>query len=221
MNVLISGCSFSGCNWGLLNPNNQVTNVSVSAAGNFYINRSVIKNLYHNWDLIVVFFSGIYRIDCRVPKLYADAWLSNYDFKTNLDHNTYIHSGGILGSWTYMNSPLSKYFESQYKPMNFDYLEEQGVEPVIECLTKLEQSKKRYLWGWIYDTTQDYSMTSFGHSLGKIHRKWHEFEQFSHTKIESTPLEYCKENNLLDQDDFHPTIDGYNQFARSHVLTKI
>lgn len=221
MDILISGCSFSGSNWGLLTPNNTVRNLSAPGAGNSYISDSIIQNLHTKFDLVVVMFTGVYRVDLKIPKLIGDAWLGDYKFRTNLNQTCYVHGGGILGSWKYMSSKLSLYFESQYKAMDFEYLENQGVEPVLRCLQALEQSKQRYLWGWIYDIHQDYRSEPFGHSLGRVQQNWPKLQKFKQNQIYQTPYEYCKNNNLLDSDSFHPTIQGYQQFSQEFVLTKL
>lgn len=69
--LLVSGCSFTdGYEWpNLLFPTQefQIVNLAKSAAGNSYIASSIMYNLDCRPDFVNILWSGINRIDMRVP----------------------------------------------------------------------------------------------------------------------------------------------------------
>ena len=216
MRLLIAGCSFSGSNWGLLE-HHDITNVSAPGASNQYIADSIDFHLRDDFDLVVVLWSGVYRVDMIVPKQWADAHCGDYDFISHLGPKTYIHGGGIAGSWMSLGSTARNFFKSQYIGSDNSYLRDRGLKPVLDSLALMQHRGQPFLWGWIYDIERDYEQTSYGHCLGRL-GPVSELHRYQSCGINTTPLEWCQQHGQISQDGFHPTIAGYREFGERHIL---
>jgi hypothetical protein len=86
--VLVNGCSFTAessvKNWPKHLPDNwHIVNLAQHAAGNSYIcDSTIIETINHNYDLVLIMWSGLTRIDVPVNK---DTWDQFWFFKSKID----------------------------------------------------------------------------------------------------------------------------------------
>ena len=126
-NLLVSGCSYThNQTWPeMLIPNSKITNLGISSAGNEYIANSIIyqisKNNSNKPDFVFMLFSGINRIDLKVPKtkllddkniLYKKEVVGNSEYFLS-GHAVDVEKGWLSGynnikdpSWPTINSIL-------------------------------------------------------------------------------------------------------------------
>lgn len=226
--LLVSGCSFVNNSWfpramfgDEVYNKKKCTLLAEGGAGNQYISASIIESLNCDTEYVFVLFSGLGRIDVPVP-VAMETEIEEYWHKTKLNNKFWFHSGGFGGSWNWKGAEteyakwLRGYLEAQYKPMDYDYLADLSFTSITACLGLLEQKNIPYRWGFIYDIHTDYSstMSSLSAAISDTHPRLLDLPVES--KLDSTPHEWCKERNLLDQtDQFHPSADGYKKWADS------
>lgn len=184
-------------------------------AGNHYIAQSVLDNL-HDADRVFILWSGLHRIDVSLPKSLRDD-LGTYDHVHETRDELWFHSGGFAGSWHshsrhHYPDWLYQYIQAQYKSMDWQYLTHRSLSAIASCLAVLEMREIPYAFGFIYDIHRDYSDT---HSaLGTpvdITDPVYQLVPW-HRCLKTTPLEFCTEHGLLQDDGFHPTREGYRQW---------
>lgn len=223
MNILLSGCSYlanSILSELLSNRGHRVCSLAAPAAGNHYISDSIIKSYNSSIDYVFVMFSGLWRLDYQIPIEIGDLIIGDYRYSKNIDNSKYIFSGGLLGSWRHANldSTVHSYFDNQYRSVDVDYLSENSLVDVINCINFLEQQQVCYNWSFIYDIYQDYPNQP---SLGHVDRSNPIMDKINwQNYINDTPYEYAKLHNLLSEDFFHLTDLGYDRYFKS-ILPKL
>lgn len=189
--------------------NRKFVTYARGGAGNQYIADSILFNLKEDIDQVFVLWTGFNRIDVPFSnKLTFDKvkpW-----HQSQVGHANWLHSGGMQGGLSYDELPgwLDQYIKHQYLPLDWDYLVDQNLRHVVGCLNTLETLKINYVFGFIYDIYKDYSdRFCLGGAVPKNHRL---LESINWSKcISITPYEFCLEHNLLDDDNIHPSDQGY------------
>ena len=144
-NILISGCSFTASNnnhdWPANLIGHTVTNLAYPGAGNKYIADSIINKVSQtSYDLVLVMWSGITRLEFPV----ADAILfSDYVCKQNINHNWYIMSGGIAGSWQ-DHQMTTTLFKNIYKFLSDEQLAIMSLGEIIKLQGFLKNKNIKY-----------------------------------------------------------------------------
>lgn len=231
--IILSGCSFVD------NPDmptaifgrnayneTKVNIVGCGGAGNHWISRRLLENLSDKVTGVFVLWSGLSRIDIELPIEMVSDIQSYYNDKdtpmeyTKNKESVWFMSGGWDGTWcnwtrTKYAAYLHKFMQSQYKPLNWDHLNNKSLLEVVGCLNTLEAKGIDYRFGFIYDIFKDYSglQGSLGGAVDKSNPllnliNWDK-------SVSNTPYEYCLENNLLSDDDFHPSKEGYQAWWNS------
>ena len=95
MKTLVAGCSYTeNAAWPQhLLPGHTILNTGIAAAGNTYISNSVLYNLDFKPDFVFVLWSGINRVDFRVPKSKFFAGDSGTYRTVDVGESTYMLSG--------------------------------------------------------------------------------------------------------------------------------
>ena len=191
--------------------------VSFGGAGNRYIAHSILENLTDDTSHVFVLWSGISRIDISIP-VEMESHILGFDHRKVLGDAVWLMTGGYGGSWCMETSKIPKflslYLKNQYLPHNWNYLATQNLASVAGCLAILEQKNINYTFGFIYDIFADHSdQASLGGPVSKNnpmakHIPWDKC-------IPSYPYDFCKKNNLLSNDDFHPSEEGYQAWIDS------
>ena len=190
-------------------------------AGNYYIAASIIEHL-PVIDRVFVLWTGLSRIDLAVP---AELKLQVEDFyhQETVGDTVWLMSGGFGGMWSLDDSGLPKhysaYLKDQYVSCNWEYLSSKSLLQIATCLSLLEKKQIEYTFGFIYDIfANNEDQASLG---GAVSRNNPILDLIPWDKcIPSTPYEFCKTRNLLSSDNFHPSEQGYQQWAdsvRSHL----
>ena len=192
--------------------------IAMGGAGNQYIAQTILDNVTCDTTGVFVLWSGLSRIDVQLP-LEMDHDVENYWHRTYSKRSVWFHSGGYGGTWHSITNPKSKYeryihsyLKAQYTPLNWNYLADISFVAISGALNMLERKGIQYRFGFIYDFFQDYSSKTTSLS-GAVDRDHYMLDHIPWEKcISSTPYEFCRDNNLLDTDDFHPSPDGYKQW---------
>lgn len=229
--LLTSGCSFTqgenswpshlsrllGC---------DLVNLGMASAGNDYICHSIIDYLEENQvdpchTQIAVMWSGIGRKDFRVTGE-TWYWLDDYCAKSNLstkEHSYWIHSGGLSG-WTY-NSNAKQIFNSYYKFTDPSLLCHDSLTNFQHLANYLKQHQYRYVfmsycnyWQSSQDTLHngEYTFSAFAQDLSIFRNFKFDDWLFSNANHDGI-FEFCRSQNMLTDDGFHPNIVGHKRFA--------
>jgi len=230
--ILLSGCSFvdnSDMPRAIFGRDaynkHRVKIVGYGGAGNHWMSRGILENLEHV-DNVLVLWTGFSRLDIEVPVEMVDDIRTYYNDTDIPIHytvdkkNVWFHSGGWDGKWC--NHPRTKYadymykfMQSQYKPLNWDHLTNKSLIDIAGCLNTLEAKGIPYKYGFISDIFKDHSDTQ-GSLSGPVSRSnpLLELLNWDHC-LSSSPFDYCVENNLLSDDNFHPSKLGYQSWWNS------
>lgn len=222
--TLLVGCSFLGPLVHRLSDDDYHINaqkycvLSSPGSGNQALAARTIYELSQNkYDQVVVLWSGINRLDFPVsaelnrtfPEYKSNTWVACCDVGAMV----WFHSGGILGSGTRkLAAPLDvikKFFQAQYlgTTSGSQYLTELTLLSIISTQAVLEKMKIPYQMGFIYDTQRSIPGGREEHCHGLMCKEtplysvvdWSKF-----TKFES-PYEWAKQQNRLENDQYHPT----------------
>lgn len=188
--------------------------VAMGGAGNQYIAQTILDNINCDTTGVFVLWTGLSRIDLPLP-LEMDFEIENYWHRTYSKDTVWFHSGGYGGTWHSLSKNkyakyVYDYLRAQYKPLNWNYLAEKSFTSIVGALNTLEQRRIEYRFGFIYDFYQDYSSNTTSLS-GAVSKDFYLLDNMPWDKcLSSTPYEFCLERNLLSDDDFHPTREGYS-----------
>jgi len=197
---------------------NRAKIVAMGGAGNQYIAQTIADNVNCDTHDVFVLWSGMSRLDVQLP-IEMDHDVENYWHRTFSKRSVWFHSGGYGGTWHSITNPKSRYakymhsyLEAQYKPLNWDYLAGISFTAISGALNLLETKNIQYRFGFIYDFFEDYSSDTTSLS-GAVSRDHHMIDHIPWDKcISTTPYEFCRDNYLLDTDEFHPSAEGYNEW---------
>jgi hypothetical protein len=228
MKVLVAGCSFAENLTPIIKqyiPNAVVTNLARSAAGNKYIADSVVvATAQEKFDLVYVSWSGLSRYDVCVNSE-NKALFKNWLAQTSLFDKHYIFTGGV-GGWDHHDHTFANMLFKNYH--TFTDHEQLYYNSILEILKT--QGYLKSLGIPVYHTcmlnqfvadpevmvrhTCEYGATRFP-SLQKL------IDQidFDNWILEDQRgiFENCDKLNLLAEDNFHPSQEGYSYWINKFV----
>ena len=149
MRLLISGCSFTSSKyWSIpLREKHSVTNLAVPSAGNKYIANSIISQDLDSYDIAIVMWSGITRLDALVEDI---SYYIGYPYKKSIDEKAgYVCAGSRLGGWNGSSKHynlLKGLFEEQFKSMSDENLATLSLLEIIKLQNYLKVNNKKYLF---------------------------------------------------------------------------
>ena len=193
---------------------NRAKIIAMGGAGNQYIAQSILDNVNCDTTGVFVLWSGLSRIDVPLP-VEMDFEVDQYWHRTKSKNTVWFHSGGYGGTWHSITKNayakyVHSYLKAQYTPLDWNYLASLSFTAISGALNLLEIKRIQYRFGFIYDFFQDYSSNTTSLS-GAIDRDHHLLDHIPWQHCVSvTPYEFCRDNNLLDTDDFHPSRQGYS-----------
>ena len=224
--LLVSGCSFTHNNcdshfsWGndlATWAGMDIVNLAIPGAGNAHITNSIILYIeQHDLDpaetLVMVMWSGTARIDWI-----ADRGLSKFKHAYPFTYDYDQHNELVLGgSW--------------WQPKRRTHLEEALVE-----YSKYQSTHSFALHSWLamnnlanYLKLQgfEYYFTSIGNTAND-EELWIDYEQeLSELKLTLDKAnwidpyigDYCQAHNLLQDDNFHPSMQGHEKWTREVLM---
>lgn len=218
--VLTSGCSFSVGGWALeLNElilDRDFLYLASSAAGNKYISDSVIMQPLDSYDIALVMWSGLNRLDFPVDNQLVES----YNFKsTKINDVTYVHSGGYF--FKKNDAVVDTLFSGVYKvltPTNLAYL---SLTEIIKTQNYLENNNKKYIFMshvncWDsnnkYIRVHDLHIRNCNNTIQQLIDKIN-FQNWAFDENKDGIFEYACKNNFLGPDRYHPNNDANKYWA--------
>jgi hypothetical protein len=245
-NLVVSGCSFTETRSGGWADQvaekikfEKFINLAKSGAGNFYIADSLVQclateKLVPDETLVLVMWTGITRKDICVSEDYFKI-LDKISGVIQYDQ-CYALSGGIAGTWQadINRSNIFKWFihplfDALYKATDYASFSHDTLSNMISTKSFLELHGYNYrfmsyvnYWGTgpqQVSPNLDFNIKEFIPNdplLGLIGDKWIWADNNN-----MCFYEFAKQKNLLTDDNFHPSQEGHNLFAKTVILPQL
>jgi hypothetical protein len=198
-------------------------NKARAGAGNEYIAHSVVEtclNPVNKVEYVFVLWSGITRIDVSFGDSVVDIVNFDSQHNTRINNQNWIHAGSMLG--TYRNAKkdnvIHHYVKTQHLEQDMLFYTNRTLYNIITTQSFLENKGIPYDFAFMYNPHIEYNIDedpnilvegSFDKS-SKLYSTidWDEF-------IPTSPYNWCKEQELITADNFHPTIRGIREWFES------
>lgn len=219
MKILVAGCSFCLNLNPLLEykiPGCNTINLSHAAAGNKFIADSVIAaTIREQFDLVYVSWSGLSRYDVVVNDLtYFHDWMA----KGSLYGTDYVFTGGI-GSWDHhKHTYADMIFEGIHKFMDHEQLHYISLLEIIKIQNYLKNIGVAHYFSGMINQFNANPINEVEYRAGEVsaHRfpnnqKLIQNLDFTNWILDNGQGEFesCYAKNLISDDRFHPTMEGY------------
>ena len=225
MRLLISGCSFTDALWPHLLGAHSVNNRAYPSSGNSYIANSIITSDLDDYDLVIVMWSGISRLDEIITN--SDLF-NDYPFKKDIGNSKCISSGGEAGSWG-SHTFTRMLFESRYKLLSSEDLARISLNEMIRTQDHLTAHGVPYIfcsyinyWNQTLDwqsKNMDFGINNYP-ELTLLTNKI-DFNHWVFLNDNKDGLfEIAEATNNLQEDKFHPN-DAAGQIWSEIVKRKI
>lgn len=199
-------------------------NMARSGAGNEYIAHSVIETCaIHNIDYVFVLWSGVSRIDLSFGNDIIGNVNENLDHCTNINNRNWMHCGGLLGSHSSLSKKniVGQYIKTQHIETDSEYLTNISLYNVLITQAYLESRNIKYDFGWIYNPHIEYNLDDNKEVANELTlcKKSKLYDVIDWDKfLPSYPYNWCKENKMLDDDNFHPSLNGLHTWLNGLTL---
>jgi hypothetical protein len=219
MTKLAVGCSFThGAPWPeIIWPGEKILNLGRSGAGNRYIAKTCIEELSFNQSIDEVFllFTDFSRTDLEFPKKgYEMVSKDGKDHAYTLrERSAWVHSGADVFKFkpkrvNYFHPIFDKFIALQYLDRTNEYMINSNFLEIISTINFLDNMKIKYNWSMIIDPRDPDTHDVFGTiPVPKTHTLWKSVNMANF--VEPTPFKWCLKKDLISDDEFHPSIDGY------------
>jgi hypothetical protein len=219
MTKLAVGCSFTqNAQWPeILWPNQHIINLGKGGVGNRFIARNCIEEILSNnkIDEVFLLFTDFSRIDLNYPGKGFKTVTKNrsqQDYSLSKKEG-WVHSGGNVFKFkpkktNFFHPMFDKFISFQYIDHTNDYLIHNNFIEIIQILSFLDNLNMNYHWSLIIDPRDKDTQKIFGTiPVSKSHPFW----KFVNMKnfIDLPPFKWCLKNDLISDDDFHPSKEGY------------
>jgi hypothetical protein len=218
--LLVTGCSFSAgstntqealnapSTWGhfLLKSLGLpvFVNLSISGGGNYAAGKNLIywiendQHITPENTLIVFNLTGLDRIDTMCPPDHPNAnkffsWSHVFKFG-------WITQGSFLSTQEPFKGLLQK-------NMGYNQVQISSSLAIIDTITYIESKNLDYRFMVMDQQILDESPVWLTKFISDRSTKWIKFDGCQ------TMHEYCKKNNMLAHDQFHPSLDGHKEIA--------
>jgi hypothetical protein len=181
----------------------RLVNLGCHGAGNHLISHSLITYLEtHAWDAaktrVVFNISGMHRIDLLCEPEHPKA-IKDWVWSQRLRLGWYTSQGDL---------PQGELLKEISRAQGFRMVSQDNAVKVLALLTYL-QSKNIPFWFMIMDNNVIWDMPKWLRSQIEAHPRYIQFGD------RPSMHSYCKHNNWLSQDDFHPAVIGHNRIAET------
>lgn len=205
---LNAGCSFAAT-LQFLQPEDHPANlldVASSGAGNDYISASVIDAVIQHRkgiEYAFILWSGVSRVSLELGddlRMHTKTPCGHFD-----SVNSWLHSGGFTGA--YNEDPglydwQRDYFKQIYLTGYDEFFTNRTIRSIEAAKAMLECYNIPYDMGMIYDPLKH----GYKHE-GILGIATQDLSKYF--TVGTYTLEWCRENDMLDQYGFHPTVHGY------------
>jgi hypothetical protein len=219
MKILVAGCSFclelepilqekfSGC---------RVTNLSHAAAGNKFIADSVVAaTAREKFDLIYVSWSELSRLDVVVDD---HSYFHNWMAKGSISQSKYIFTGGIASWDHHKHTYADMIFTGIHKFIDQEQLHYLSLLEMLKIQNYLKSLETPHYFSTIMNQFNETLMEPATKESGEVSAR-----NFPNNNVLIEKLniqnwildqglgefEACYNKNLISNDRFHPTIQGY------------
>ena len=220
MKILVVGCSYCLELSPILQnkfPNCQITNLSYAAAGNKFIADSVVAaTTVENFDLIYVSWSGLSRFDVVVNDIeYFDDWMA----KGSICETNYVFTGG-LGSWDHHKHTYADIvFTGIHKFLDQEQLHYLSLLEMLKIQNYLNKLNVPHYYSIIINQFNEKLIEPALNRTSEIsarnfvnNQKYIQHLDFTKWILDDGQGEFeaCYSKNLICDDGFHPTVEGYD-----------
>lgn len=219
MKILVVGCSYCTELDPILKnkfPGCQVTNLSHAAAGNKFISDSLVAaTVRQNFDLIYVSWSGLSRYDLVVNDIsYFDNWMA----KGSIYGNDYVFTGGI-GSWDHHEHTYADIvFKGIHKFIDQQQLHYLSLLEMLKIQNYLKHLNVPHYFSIIINQFKEKLIEPALQRTSEVEALNFHANQILINKLDLGnwildnglgQFESCYVSNLISDDGFHPTQQGY------------
>lgn len=226
MKILASGCSFTaggrnpGENWvSHISRQHVVKNLAKAGAGNRYISDSIQIEYQPTYDIVLVMWSGLTRVDMMINALVFDM-LSERNKEMLAGNYGYAFIGDIY-SHKHTEPLLASVGKEIFKINNEESLGCESLINMINLQSFLKAKKIPYRFMSYVNFWHNKEKTAnFNFGIYKYHScqtlaQNLDFNNFIFYNDQQDGLyEFAVENNLLDKDGFHPNLTAHIEWAK-------
>lgn len=222
MKILVAGCSFCLELEPILYnkfPGSRIINLSHAAAGNKFIADSVVAATTRSkFDLIYVSWSGLSRYELVVNDI---SYFSDWKAKGSIYNQNYVFTGGI-GSWDQLKHPYADMiFTGIHKFMNHEQLHYLSLLEMLKIQNYLKSLDTPHYFSTIINQFNQSPIAQIEQKTGEIsalnfanNKKFIDKLEFPNWIIDNEQGEFesCYSRDLICDDGFHPTYEGYEHW---------
>jgi len=230
--VLVNGCSFSrgkiAWPYHLQEKLNfDLVNLAMTSAGNLYIHNSTITELaQRNYDLVIIMWSGIERVDCQVDDISLFSHMphtSTYYSKHNdwpgkniypINDQDYVEKDWVFVcnySW-FPELQKMKFCETNFKYQGYKQKLTQSLIHMISLQSILKQMNIPYVFSFYNNYHADLEQ----HNLYKM-------IDVNNIITDNNIHDITKRNNWFEEDGLHPNTEAHSKWTDilyNHLITK-
>ena len=228
MKVLVAGCSFAENLTPLIKqhiPNALVTNLARSAAGNKYIADSVVVATGQDtFDVVYVSWSGLSRYDVCINSENKELF-KNWSAQSVLANRSYIFTGGVGGWDHHDHSFANMLFKNYHTFVDHEQLYYNSILEIVKTQGYLKSLgipayHTCMLNQFIADPTVMATHTcEYGTQRFPSLQPLIDQIDFTNWILEDQlgMFETCARLDLISEDGFHPSAEGYNYWIDKFV----
>lgn len=187
-------------------PRKHFYNLAMSGGGNSQICDNLIfclesKKYFNSLETVIgINITELDRFDIMCPIIHPNknpyfGW-GDHDFNFNWINST---QGSLTDP-----STLYKFI---LKNVGYEQIIISSCLSIIKLFSYLESKKYNYFFMTINDSVTDKSPDWFGNFINCRENKWVKLDD------QKSMFSYCKKHNLLEDDNFHPSILGHKEIA--------
>ena len=220
MKHLIIGCSYirDADRLGILGKyfGNDTKVIGQDGCGNDFISHQTLNELQYEHENYFIMFTGINRTSVQVPwnDQNHNVLYDGYPYRCPVGDVLHVFSGGHDNIPKNKNGepiPLSDTFKNRSSDNSNSFYNDYSLYHIFNCVSTLHNHNVNFKYTFIYNGDNEHE-----YSLGKIDKSnWFYKNLNKQNMIDLTPYEFCVRENLLQEDDFHPSKEGWDSYFQS------
>lgn len=178
-------------------------------------NQSICNNVigYHiKYGLTYVFvmFTGLNRTSYPISNNLNEMF-NNYFSKVSINDELRLFSGGTYGSWN-LHYDLRKVFKLTHLDSNLSHITQNSLLACMSCINFLKTNNIPYNYTFTYNPfkVDPHSDQVWG-TINKDNKYWAMLDKTNFID-DYFLFDYAKENMLLLEDNFYPSIQAYERW---------